>query len=125
MAEYSLREDGKLKVVNSGVHDGVRTYKEGEAYCTDNEGQVYVRFPPRTTYRDFQVIDTDYENYSVVYSCKNYYMFHVKFGWVLSRDPEFDGEKHLDTLVENGKYKKSAFRKTSQKNCPEFKNKTD
>lgn len=120
MAQYSLREDGKVKVVNSGVHDGERTKREGEAYCTDNEGQCYVRFSPKAPYGDYEVIDTDYENYSIVYSCQDYLMFHVKYGWVLSRDTEFDGEKLLDTLVEKGKFKKSTFRKTSQKDCPEF-----
>ena len=121
MAQYSLRDDGRLKVLNSGLDkEGHRTKKEGEAYCTDNEGQCYVRFSTHAPYGDYEVIDTDYDTYAVVYSCHDYLAFHIKYGWVLSRDTEFDGNTQLQYIVEKGKFKKDSFRHTLQQNCPAF-----
>lgn len=47
----------------------------------------------RTSYKDgflnYKVLDTDYENYSVVYACDNWLggIYHSQNAWILSRTP--------------------------------------
>ena len=93
-AEYTkLTDDGHFKVYNSskgrffwfprfGIH--------GDAKCPADEepGQCYVKFFAPFTRWDkepnYQVVDTDYENYSIVYSCDEDDMQYL---WILSRTP--------------------------------------
>ncbi|XP_021344900.1 apolipoprotein D-like, partial [Mizuhopecten yessoensis] len=36
---------------------------------------------------NYYVIDTDYDNYSIVYSCSDVYGFtHVELAWIMSRE---------------------------------------
>ena len=37
-----------------------------------------------------QIVDTDYENYSCVYSCLEYFGFRAEFAWVFGRRPSID-----------------------------------
>ena len=41
------------------------------------------------------ILDTDYENYSVLYSCTDFYLFKVEFAWLLTR------YQSLDPLIED------------------------
>merc|ERR1740131_826284 len=38
----------------------------------------------------YQIIDTDYETYSCVYSCLEYYGFRAEFAWVFGRRPSIE-----------------------------------
>merc|ERR1712130_517989 len=65
----------------------------GSAYVPDPElpGELLVQFPgnPEGSY---WILETDYHNYSVVYSCTDFLFGAIKleFAWILAR------EKHLD-----------------------------
>ena len=41
---------------------------------------------------NYYVVDTDYENYTVVYSCTSLWLFHIEYAWLLvgSRDMDYD-----------------------------------
>ncbi|MFA6032525.1 MAG: lipocalin family protein [Myxococcota bacterium] len=88
-AEYSLREDGDIKVVNSchkGSPDGKLKVSEGKAWVTDKEtgAKLKVMFVWPFSGK-YWVIDlgTEYE-YAVVGEPKRNYL------WILSRTPAMD-----------------------------------
>ena len=88
-ADYSLRQDGGLKVLNRGYKDADAVWKdaEGKAYFVDNKDVGYLKvsfFGP--FYGSYIVFDLDQQNYS--YSMisgpdKSYF-------WLLSRTPTMD-----------------------------------
>ena len=55
---------------------------------------------------DYWIIETDYHNYSVVYSCADFLFGAIKleFAWILSReknlDPELVGYGHIALFYE-------------------------
>ena len=104
MADYSLRDDGKIKVLNSGyikTLDG--DYKEsvGKARVRKNgkPGQLQVSFFS-PFYADYDILELapDY-SYSVVGSSSPRYL------WILSRTPHLNGStkgKILKNLSQRG-----------------------
>jgi len=80
----------------------------GSAYVPDPEhpGELLVQFPgnPEGSY---WILETDYHNYSVVYSCTDFLFGAIKleFAWILAREKHLDPEmlEHAtNVLVENG-----------------------
>lgn len=88
-AEYSLREDGGIKVINRGYDINKKEWKEveGRAYfVTDNNlGYLKVSFF-RPFYSSYIVINLDKEsyNYALVASSSKKYL------WILSRTTTLD-----------------------------------
>lgn len=95
-AEYSLREDGGLRVINKGYNDrkGEWERAEGKAYFTGaaNIGSLKVSFfgPFYGAYNIIE-LDTDYQFALVVGPDSNYL-------WILSRTPVLDA-KIVERLV--------------------------
>lgn len=74
---------------------------QGKAKCPSDTGDCFVSFfnKPFPTKSNYNVIDTDYDNYSVVYSC--WPLAQYEFVWILSRNPQLDQisqQKALDTI---------------------------
>ena len=73
-AGYLQGQDGLVNVHNSllnGFSNNVDSVK-GTAECNGSKCKVgFFLFRDG----DYQIIDTDYTNYSVVYSCKKYFFF--------------------------------------------------
>ena len=89
-------EDLTFKVYNSGEGRffGPRFGVHGDAYCpkdTDEfgEGQCFVKFFNQDYYDtpNYQIIDTDYENYSLIYACHEDDMQYL---WFMSRTDSLD-----------------------------------
>lgn len=100
-AEYSLRDNGGLRVINSGVNieSGQREYAEGKAYFIDSPdvGSLKVSFFG-PFYGGYHIIELDRENYGYVMiagSGRDYL-------WVLSRKPKLD-ETVLKSLTAKAK----------------------
>ena len=100
-AEYTLNNDGTIKVVNSGVKDGEPTSITGKAKLKDPDadpqtGELRVSFfwP---FYSDYRVIELapDY-SYAVVTAGSRDYL------WVLARKPTMD-KAQLDGILERAK----------------------
>ena len=86
-AEYSLREDGKVKVLNTGYKNGEKKQAEGKAKIVEPElqnGYLKVAFF-LFFYADYRILllDDDYQ-YALIGSKKDNYL------WIMSRTPELD-----------------------------------
>lgn len=92
-ATYSMRDDGKIKVLNQGYEntlDGKLSVAEGKAKLTDEPGKLKVSFF-WIFYADYLVMELD-ENYqwALIGSSSNKYL------WILSRTPKLeDNVKNL------------------------------
>jgi len=97
-ANYSIREDGKIKVLNSGYKkslDGRFKQAEGKAYLPDPKlepGKLKVSFF-WNFYGDYFVLDLD-ENYqwAIVGSSSDKYL------WILSRTPQLNQNLYNELL---------------------------
>lgn len=81
-ATYSLREDGNIDVLNTGMKDGEAKTAEGKAKLTDTPALLRVSFfgPFYSDYR-VMLIDPDYQ-YALIGSGSDNYL------WILSRTPQ-------------------------------------
>jgi lipocalin len=93
-AEYALRDDGKISVLNSGVRDGKRREARGVARMKGaaDVGELEVSFF-RPFYGDYRIIelDPDYSVVVVTSSTRDYL-------WILARSPQLDREKLAELL---------------------------
>jgi apolipoprotein D and lipocalin family protein len=100
-AEYSLRDDGGLTVINSGynIASEEREFAEGTAYFIDNPaaGSLKVSFFG-PFYGGYHIIELDKENYSYVMIAGS----DRDYLWILSRVPKLD-EAVLKSLIAKAK----------------------
>ena len=93
-AEYSLREDGKISVVNTGLKDGKEKRSTAVAKTTDTPALLRVSFfcP---FYGDYRVLllDEDYQ-YALVGGSSD------DFLWILACQPQLDEETKSLILAE-------------------------
>lgn len=82
-ANYTLREDGKVQVLNSGIKDGKARQALGKAKLTDNPRILKVSFfgPFYSDYR-VMLLDPDYQWVLIGGSS-------AKYLWILSRTRSF------------------------------------
>lgn len=90
-ANYSLRDDSGVKVVNRGYSEKGKTWQEaeGKAYFVQRADQGYLKvsfFGP--FYGSYVIFELDHENYQYSLVCgpdKTYL-------WILARKPEIESE---------------------------------
>jgi apolipoprotein D and lipocalin family protein len=122
-AEYSLKDDGTVKVLNSMLvlPNTERESVEGLAVVSfpeavPLEGKLNVTFGGAPAFSNYWVLDTDYTNYSVVWTCiDGANLLKAEESWILSRRPYLDGvyKDKVNTVIK--KYlKESKYRKTIQ-----------
>lgn len=90
-ADYSLREDGGLRVINRGYLAKKNQWKEaiGKAYFVNEPGQGFLKvsfFGP--FYGSYIVFELDHENYQYSLLCGP----DRSYLWILSRSPELTAE---------------------------------
>lgn len=90
-ADYSLREDGGVRVLNRGYSEKKREWKsaEGKAYFVKKPDQAYLKVsffgPFYGSYVIFELDHRDYQ-YAVISGPNKSYL------WILARKPEIDLE---------------------------------
>ena len=96
-ANYSLREDGGVRVLNRGYSEKGKAWKqaEGKAYFVQGQDQGYLKvsfFGP--FYGSYIIVDLDHADYqySLVSGPDRSYL------WILARKPELKKDL-LDTLI--------------------------
>ena len=101
-AEYTLNEDGSIKVLNSMVKDGNRQSAEGVAECDPNgTGACEVSFYS-SFWGPYLVLDTDYVTYTLIYGCTDIYVASYSNIWILARERTLDDQiiEKLKTVVQ-------------------------
>lgn len=93
-ATYTLRKDGKVGVVNTGIKGGEYSEAKAVAKLTDTPGLLRVSFW-RPFYSDYRVmlVDPDYQ-YALVGGGSDDYL------WILSRTQQVSGETKDKILAE-------------------------
>ena len=94
MARYTLRDDGKIDVLNTGIKDGRAKDAKGIAKTTNLPGLLRVSFfgPFFGDYR-IMMLDENYQ-YVLVGGSNNKYL------WILSRTPQLDDATRTLILAE-------------------------
>jgi apolipoprotein D and lipocalin family protein len=90
-ANYSLRDDGGVRVLNRGYSEKEKTWKEieGKAYFVQGTDQGYLKvsfFGP--IYGSYIVFEIDHENYQYSVVCGP----NKSYLWILARNPEMERE---------------------------------
>ncbi|XP_049530212.1 apolipoprotein D-like [Anopheles darlingi] len=103
-AEYSRYEDGSIRVFNSAVRltDGLLYAVDGRAVLSYPEVDVLEAKLNVSFYgapndeSNYWVLDTDYENYSIVWSCEPLGEDRsLEYYWLLSRTPSLPEDEEL------------------------------
>ncbi|KAG7310787.1 hypothetical protein JYU34_003608 [Plutella xylostella] len=70
----------------------------------------------------YWVVHTDYDSYSVVWSCNDYDYFHTENAWILTRqrEPSLDTLQKAYTIVDENNMSRAYFAKTDHTNCTEI-----
>ena len=94
-AHYSQNEDGTITVWNSQTEEGSneRSGFEGVAYVEEGADLQVIFFGIYEG--DYKVLATDYDNYSIVYSCNEFSFLEGKSKldiWLMSRTPTVSQE---------------------------------
>lgn len=88
-SEMSRNAAGNVDVRNSGttIANGQVTEKTGVATIPDanQPAKMSLRTGRMPWPVNYWVLDTDYDAYSVIYSCKGFGAFHFDIVWILSR----------------------------------------
>ena len=94
MARYTMRDDGKIDVLNTGIKDGRAEEATAIARATDVPGLLKVSFfgPFFSDYR-VMMVDSEYQ-YALVGGSTHRYL------WILSRTPELDEATKASILAE-------------------------
>lgn len=99
-ANYSIDQEGNIVVLNSEQREGNRVSALGKAQTTDNPFRLKVSFSDSFIGKffkgDYQVLNTDYSSFTVIYSCTDFLFFRMEYAWILSRTPQLPEEKQAD-----------------------------
>ena len=94
MAYYTLRNDGKIDVLNTGIKDGRAEDAKAIAKTTDVPGLLRVSFFG-SFFSDYRImmLDADYQ-YALIGGSSHKYL------WILSRTPQLDEATLANILAE-------------------------
>jgi apolipoprotein D and lipocalin family protein len=97
-AEYSMRTDGGVLVVNRGFSESKNEWKEaeGKAYFVNSVSEGYLKvsfFGP--FYGSYVIFELDHENYQYAFISGP----NTKYLWLLSRTPSV-GQDVIDKFIE-------------------------
>uniref|UniRef100_A0A3Q1JNI9 Apolipoprotein D n=2 Tax=Anabas testudineus TaxID=64144 RepID=A0A3Q1JNI9_ANATE len=94
-ATYSLNSPGVVGVLNRELLSN-RTVSAitGTAVSKDptEPAKLLVSFFENSPPSPYWVLSTDYDNFSLVYSCTDLGVLHMEFAWILSRKPSLSEE---------------------------------
>merc|ERR1712223_410936 len=140
-ATYSLAPDDgygkyqlKIDIVNRAISTltGAKQVARGNAVLADPDnpfspGELIVNFDSQPSFTrarsaNYNVIDTDYDNFSIVYSCNNYGFLKSEILWILTRKrfPARPLISHLLRKIRGLGLDTRRLKKTDQKTCPAY-----
>jgi len=120
----------KIGVLNRGRNVFLRKSSSAKGTATLNDpndpnrpGELIVNFggfQPESTSTNYNVVDTDYDQYAVVYSCNNKLFFKSEILWILTRK-QFPSPyliKHIKKRIRSFGLDTRRLKRTNQKGCP-------
>merc|ERR1712062_859452 len=102
----------EIEVINKAINSitGAPIEAKGSAILNDPfdplvPGELIVNFEDqpsfsRSTSTNYNVIDTDYDNFTIIYSCNNYGFLKSELLWILTRQ-RFPGKLLINHLMQN------------------------
>ena len=93
-ANYSLNDDGNIAVHNNEYVESKKGGSWGGAVGvatvvdpSKDEGYLTVKFNIFAPAGDYKVVETDYESYTVIYTCFGLpSLVNIEYAWILTRD---------------------------------------
>merc|ERR1712002_60285 len=123
-ANYTVKANGNITVDNRYIENGVEHNALGEAYQQDpanDPAYLGVSFFNAGPVGDYRVVETDYNMYSLVYSCRSIAgLLYGQFAWILARVPQPDPAivARLKDLLSSYSVDISHFEAINQTGCP-------
>ncbi|XP_011504444.1 PREDICTED: apolipoprotein D-like [Ceratosolen solmsi marchali] len=127
MSNYTKGPDGKFHVVNevTSRFTGIKRVLEGEirkAPSKAEEGKLHVKYttvPLIPLETQYNVLETDYDNYAVLWSCSGVGPVHTQNAWIMTRQRLAPGEilQKAYGVLDKYKISKVFFVKTNQEDC--------
>ncbi|XP_045533463.1 uncharacterized protein LOC123720756 isoform X3 [Pieris brassicae] len=103
-ATYTLLNDGTVSALNSQViNEELDTITGIASASSDGSAKLSVKFPTTTEAADYWVLNTDYDSYALVYSCKNLENNQKRvWSWKLSRTTELSpsANDNINAIIE-------------------------
>ncbi|XP_037968586.2 apolipoprotein D [Plutella xylostella] len=127
-AEYRVKHDDTIVITNQqeSAMTGMRIVVRGEALqqSRSQPAKMLVRVMPvpLDLATPYWVVHTNYDSYSVVWSCNDYNYFHTENAWILTRqrEPSLDTLQKAYTIVDENNMSRAYFAKTDHTNCTEI-----
>merc|ERR1712135_129411 len=98
-ADYSIITPKELQLVISGIsilNNQPHSYT-GNATATDDSGSFTLYFPG-VEYGEYDVLHTDYEHYTTIYSCQRLGEVTFQNAWILSREETLSSDYEQEAL---------------------------
>ncbi len=95
-ARYTANADGSIAVLNTEFNPATQQVEKAKATAKCHGAACKVYFSPYIG-GDYRVLSTDYENYTLVYSCESLFLAKDENVWILTRDQTLSEE--LNTKV--------------------------
>ncbi|XP_059490319.1 apolipoprotein D-like [Neocloeon triangulifer] len=123
-ATYSDNLNGTIEVRNYQVDSNTNVSDVIVGYASQNsntdEGKLIVTFPTSGSEGDYWILDTDYDTFSVVWSCSTSGDQSVQFSWILTREiePSAATLAVIDSVVAANGLASEKYLVVDQTNCP-------
>lgn len=119
--DLKILNDNEFSVLNTEIskedgslverHANMKLYDQKKPF---NYGIKFFDLQPRA---DYQIFDTDYDKYAIVYSCTNLVFAKYELIWIMSRETEMDKdmlEKLTQRIEKDLKVSRKVFYYTNQ-----------
>ncbi|XP_054268678.1 apolipoprotein D-like [Macrosteles quadrilineatus] len=123
--EYTMAKDGRILVSNEIQNrlTGIKRILAGEirSIVKGTEAKLNVKYSqlPYPVETSYTVLDTDYDNYAVVWSCSGLGLFNTQNAWVMTRErnPSVTTLQKAYAVLDKYKIGRTFFVKTDQTEC--------
>jgi len=92
--DLKILNDNEYQVLNTEIskEDGTLNTRHAsmKLYNIKNPFNYGIKFFDLQPRADYQIFDTDYKNFAIVYSCTNLLFAKYELIWIMSRQPEMD-----------------------------------